>query len=214
MIHPNTELKFVNNEIGNGVFATEFIPKGTILYVKDEFEIEVSKSRFNKMGKLHRDIIEKYSYMDERGVRVLSWDNAKYINHRCDCNSMSTAYGFEIAIRDISADEEITDEYGMFNIPESVKISCGCSNCRQMLLPTDIDNNYKAWDVLVKDAIEHINHVDQPLWDILDDVTKNDLMGFLLSQDEYRSVINLKHNNLTKKSPDKISGNQNNTHAA
>ena len=45
MIHPKTELRFVNDDIGYGVFATEFIPKGTILYVKDELEIKVSKNK-------------------------------------------------------------------------------------------------------------------------------------------------------------------------
>lgn len=196
MIHPETELKFVNSEIGNGIFATEFIPKGTILYVKDQLEIEVTKSRFNKMDQTHRDIIDKYSYIDEKGVRILSWDNAKYINHKCDCNSMSTAYGFEIAIRDIAAGEEITDEYGMFNIPEPIHVNCGCANCRQVLLPTDIDNYYKIWDVLVQEAVETIYHVDQPLWGVLDNVTKSEVVRFLSSQDEYRSVINLKHNSL------------------
>lgn len=201
MIHPHTELRFVNSEIGNGVFATDFIPKGTILYVKDDLEIEVSKYKFKRMGKLYRDIVDKYSYTDERGVKILSWDNAKYINHKCECNSMSTAYGFEIAICDIAKDEEITDEYGMFNITETLEINCGCTNCRKMLLPSDLDNHYKAWDILVKEAIEHIYHVGQPLWDILDSATKTEVTEFLSSQVEYRSVINLKHHKLTKKLP-------------
>ncbi|MHC5084588.1 MAG: SET domain-containing protein, partial [Planctomycetota bacterium] len=34
MIHPDTELRKVNETIGYGVFATRHIPKGTILYVK------------------------------------------------------------------------------------------------------------------------------------------------------------------------------------
>ena len=38
MIHPNTRLGFVNEEIGYGVFATALIPKGTIVYVKDDLE--------------------------------------------------------------------------------------------------------------------------------------------------------------------------------
>ena len=42
MIHPNTELRFINPVVGYGVFATDFIPEGTITYVKDSLELEVS----------------------------------------------------------------------------------------------------------------------------------------------------------------------------
>ena len=206
MIHPKTELRFVNSEIGYGVFATEFIPKGTILYVKDDLEIKVSKAKFKRMDQTHRDIVEKFSYIDESGVRIVSWDHAKYINHRCDCNSMSTGYGFEIAIRDIAKDEEITDEYGMFNIPEPIEINCQCLNCRKMLLPTDIDENYKRWDELVQDAIEYIYHVEQPLWDVMDTVTRSEIMQFLSSQSDYRSVIYLKYDNHSAKLKNVISG--------
>ena len=206
MIHPKTELRFVNSEIGYGVFATEFIPKGTILYVKDDLEIKVSKAKFKRMDQTHRDIVEKFSYIDESGVRIVSWDHAKYINHRCDCNSMSTGYGFEIAIRDIAKDEEITDEYGMFNIPEPIEINCQCLNCRKMLLPTDIDENYKRWDVLVQDAIEYIYHVEQPLWDVMDTVTRSEIIQFLSSQSDYRSVIHLKYDGHSAKLKNVISG--------
>ncbi|MCW8910940.1 MAG: SET domain-containing protein [Gammaproteobacteria bacterium] len=193
MIHPKTELRFVNSKIGYGVFATEFIPKGTILYVKDRLEIEITKNRFNKMDQTHKDIVEKFSYMDERGVRIVSWDHAKYINHKCDCNSMSSGYGFEIAIRDIARDEEITDEYGLFNIPDAIEISCGCHNCRQMLLPTDVDQHHMAWDLLVREAIEKLNEVEQPLWNMMDSGTRTDVMGFLSGRSEYKSVIHLKY---------------------
>ena len=193
MIHPKTELRFVNVEIGYGVFATEFIPRGTILYVKDGLEIEITRTRFRKMDKTHQDIVEKFSYIDERGVRIISWDHAKYINHRCDCNSMSTGYGFEIAIRDIQQDEEITDEYGLFNIPVPIDINCGCNNCRQVLLPTDVDEYYMAWDQQVEPAIRQINNVHQPLWDVLDTASRTEVMHYLSGQSPYCSVRKLKY---------------------
>lgn len=193
MIHPDTELRFVNSEIGYGIFATSFIAKGTIVYVKDDLEIEVSESKFNAMDQRHKDIVEKYSYTDERGVRILSWDHAKYINHSCDCNTMSTGYGFEIAIRDIAQGEEITDEYGLFNITEPVAINCQCTDCRKMLLPTDIDRYYRSWDILVQEAVEYIYHVEQPLWDVMDAQTKSEIIQYLASQSDYRSVLNLKY---------------------
>jgi hypothetical protein len=39
MIHPHTCIRYVNPQIGYGVFATAFIPKGTIVYVKDDLEL-------------------------------------------------------------------------------------------------------------------------------------------------------------------------------
>ncbi|MDH5765338.1 MAG: SET domain-containing protein [Gammaproteobacteria bacterium] len=198
MIHPKTELRFVNAEIGYGVFATEFIPRGTILYVKDDLEIEITMARFRKMDKTHQDIVEKFSYIDERGVRIISWDHAKYVNHRCDCNSMSTGYGFEIAIRDIQQDEEITDEYGLFNIPVPIDINCGCTNCRQVLLPTDVDEYYLAWDQQVESAIRLINDVHQPLWEVLDTVSRTEVIKYLSSQSPYCSVRKLKYQGQTE----------------
>lgn len=38
MIHPDTELRFVTPDIGNGVFATRFIPKGTLTWVRDRLD--------------------------------------------------------------------------------------------------------------------------------------------------------------------------------
>ena len=39
MIHPDTELRFANPQIGLGVFATRFlIPKGTITWVRDQLD--------------------------------------------------------------------------------------------------------------------------------------------------------------------------------
>ncbi|MEX0823486.1 MAG: SET domain-containing protein-lysine N-methyltransferase, partial [Balneolaceae bacterium] len=98
MIHPHTELRFVNQKKGRGVFATRFILKGTITYVKDELEIEIPPDDPRLADPAYRDIIETYSYIDRDGTMVISWDHAKYVNHCCQCNTMSTGYGFEIAI--------------------------------------------------------------------------------------------------------------------
>ena len=195
MIHPDTELRFVNLQIGFGVFATAFIPKGTLLYVKDELEIEISPERFNSMDQLHQSIVEKYSYIDQHGTRIISWDHAKYVNHRCDCNSMSTGYGFEIAIRDIEKGEEITDEYGLFNIASVIPIECQCPECRTVLLPSDHEHYYPQWDELVKTALARLNAVKQPLMPFVDTQTQADLQSYLDGHRPYRSVLALKYKN-------------------
>ena len=90
MIHPKTELKMINPIVGYGVFATEFIPQGTIVYVKDSLELEISPTDFTTHSQEMQDVIEKYSYIDERGYRIISWDFAKYVNHCCNFNTIST----------------------------------------------------------------------------------------------------------------------------
>ena len=116
MLHPDTQLGVVSAEIGYGVFATALIPKGTIVYIKDPLEIEIGDDDPRLRDPEMLRIIERYSYIEPGGTRVLSWDLAKYMNHSCDPNSISTGYGFEIAARDIQKGEQITDEYGLLNI--------------------------------------------------------------------------------------------------
>lgn len=94
MIHPKTELKFINNEVGYGIFATENIPEGTIVYVKDSLELVVSPTDYLLHCKEVKEAIEKYSYIDQAGNRVISWDFAKYVNHCCNCNTISTRVWF------------------------------------------------------------------------------------------------------------------------
>jgi len=49
VMDPNTELCFVNDSIGNGVFATTMIPRGTIIWTLCAFLINFSpSSRFRK----------------------------------------------------------------------------------------------------------------------------------------------------------------------
>ena len=59
MIHPNTQIQYINDLIGYGVFATEFIPKGTITYVKDSLELEISPADFHNHSLQMQEQIEK-----------------------------------------------------------------------------------------------------------------------------------------------------------
>ncbi len=44
MMHPHSELRFINESIGYGVFATKFIPKGTITWILDELDQKFTES--------------------------------------------------------------------------------------------------------------------------------------------------------------------------
>jgi hypothetical protein len=193
MIHPKTELKFINETVGYGVFATESIPEGTIVYVKDSLELVVSPTDYLLHNAEMQEVIEKYSYIDEQGNRIISWDFAKYVNHCCNCNTISTGYGFEIAIRDIAAGEQITDEYGIFNLEKEMSLVCGVSGCRKTIRPDDFDRYYQQWDEKIKKSISLLFSVEQPLMPFIDEETRHELDGFFAKPEQYKSVYALRH---------------------
>jgi hypothetical protein len=193
MIHPNTELKFISQEIGYGVFATAFIPTGTIVYVVDPLELVVSQDDFCRYPDVMKMVIEKFSYIDSNGNKIVSWDHAKYVNHCCNCNTMSSGYGFEIAIRDIHAGEEITDEYGLFNMDYELELTCSLKSCRKTLKKNDLDNYFREWDNKVHPAILKISSVEQPLYSLLEESTRTELEALKTNPDLYKSVFTLKY---------------------
>ena len=105
---------------------------------------------------------------------------------------MSTGYGFEIAIRDILPNEEITDEYGMFNLEEEMPLSCAQPNCRQKVGKCDLDAYFAHWDEQVQTALELVHDMDQPLYPLIETNTREALERYLSHLEEYRSVRSLK----------------------
>lgn len=196
MIHPSTKLVHINNTVGYGLYATAFIPKGTITYVKDPLELEVSPAQMASFEKPLLDAIEKYSYKDERGYMIMSWDMGKYVNHSCDANTMSSGYGFEIAIRDIEIGEQLTDEYGIFNLEEDMICYCGAHNCRKTIQPEDFDNYYAEWDTKLIPALKTIPFVDQPLYYLVENDIKSAIETFLSNNQKYKSVYALRHKHI------------------
>ncbi len=193
MIHPKTELKLINDQVGYGVFATDFIPEGTIVYVKDSLEQIITPTTYLLHTNEMREVIDKYSYMDESGNRIVSWDFAKYVNHCCNCNTISTGYGFEMAIRDIQKGEQITDEYGIFNLDKEMELVCGESNCRKRVGPDDFDSHYKEWDEKIMSSIGKLFDVEQPLLPLIDESVQSELDSFFKNPESYKSVYALKY---------------------
>lgn len=193
MIHPDTELRWVNTTVGYGVFATNFIPEGTIVYVKDQLEISISSENYLLLDNNYKEIIDKFSFIDDKGSRIISWDIAKYVNHCCNCNTMSTGYGFEIATRDIFPGEQITDEYGLFNVEYEMDLSCGYENCRKRLRITDFDTYYKEWDKKLKKIILKSEGLEQPLMKFIDKDTQKDLRAYITTGRQYKSVTHLRY---------------------
>jgi hypothetical protein len=118
MIHPSTKLEFINQTKGFGVFAKEFIPEGTITWVKDQLDKELSYDEVINLGKEYVSIFETYSSQNHLGNYILRWDIGKYVNQHSQSNCLSTPYNFTIAIRNIEKGEELTEDYGRIQFPE------------------------------------------------------------------------------------------------
>lgn len=191
MIHPHTRLKWKNDTVGYGVFATAFIPKGTIIYLVDALEIVLPPGHPLTQNPSYAEYINKYAYLDGAGNQIISWDIAKYVNHCCQANTLSTAYGFEIAIQDIQPDEEITDEYALFSAGLTFPLICDRAGCRLCLRPTDLQEYGRSWDAKIQNALCSLPDVSQPLQQFLPPGTLDEVLEYLRSGIGYRSVQTL-----------------------
>jgi hypothetical protein len=167
MIHPHSELRYVSPAIGYGVFATRFIPKGTITWVFDDLDQIIPSSNLAGMQPLLQDVLDKYSYQNGQGERVLCWDHARFVNHSCHPTSLAPGFDLEIAVRDIAEGEEITDDYGSLNIESEFPCACGSGQCRGTIRPDDFVERADEWDALVAGAFPLLDCVHQPLWDLV-----------------------------------------------
>lgn len=163
MIHPDTEIRFINEQIGYGVVATKLIPKGTITWVQDELDRVYSPAEVAKLSPLMRDYLETYCFMNAKGEKVLCWDYAKYVNHSFRSSCFSTAYDFEFALRDIHPGEQLTDDYGYLNLEAPFEAADEGTD-RKVVYPDDLVTYHKEWDEMVKRQLPDIFALsDQPL---------------------------------------------------
>lgn len=168
MIHPKTELKFISKDIGYGVVATEFIPAGTITWVLDKFDREFTPDDVKRLEPIYRNILDTYTYRNNKGNFVLCWDIGRFVNHSFNSNCLSTAYDFEVAIRDIQPGEQLTDDYGYLNISEPFKgIDEGTK--RKTVYPNDLTKYYKVWDKKIESVFGKITKHEQPLRELITD---------------------------------------------
>lgn len=168
MIHPKTEIKYINDTVGYGVVAKEFIPKGTITWVLDKLDREFTPSELENMEPIYKDIFETYAYKNNKGNFVLCWDNGRYVNHSFNSNCLTTAYNFELAIRDIQPGEQLTDDYGYLNVDTPFRgIDEGTK--RKIVYPDDLLKYHKSWDKKLLSAFKEVSINPQPLKELINE---------------------------------------------
>jgi SET domain-containing protein len=168
VIHPDTELRFVGPEVGFGVVATKLIPKGTITWVMDKLDQVLTPQAVARLGPAYSDIIDKYTFRDSRGNFVLCWDHGRFINHSFHPSCVTTAYDFELAVRDIHPGDELTDDYGWLNLSEPFYCQPEKRSARRVVRPDDLLIFHRRWDRKIESAFKRFCSVNQPLARYLD----------------------------------------------
>jgi len=186
MIHPATEVRFISQEKGYGLFATDFIPKGTITWVRDSLDREISPLELKSHPEEMREVILHYSYRNNRGNFIFCWDNTRYINHACKPNCSVTAYGLELAVRDIHKDDEITNHYGMLNIIEPFTLP---GKEQVVICPDDLLRYGATWDALLCEVFPALEQLAQPLRRLIRDELWHELVEVSRGELEMRSVV-------------------------
>ena len=104
---------------GIGIFADEFIPKGTIVWkFVPGFDLKLTKEGVKKLPEPAREFFLNYCYLSyDTGYYILCTDNARFYNHSKNPNTTGVDLedteneGGDIATRDIKEGEEITYDY-------------------------------------------------------------------------------------------------------
>ncbi len=188
MIHPDTQIQFISEEIGFGVVATKLIPAGTITWVLDSLDQEFTQTEFEAMGSAYQEILDIYSYRNKEGHYILCWDNGRFVNHSFNSNCLTTAYDFEIAIRDIQPGEQLTDDYGYLNISEPFEgIDEGTD--RKVVYPDDLKNFHGEWDAKLLKVFNKIPDLKQPLKHILADGQWETVLRVKAGEDQMKSIL-------------------------
>lgn len=188
MIFPKTELQFISQELGYGVVATEFIPKGTITWVLDRLDREFTPRQITRLPATYQSILDTYSYRNNRGNYVLCWDFGRYVNHSFKSNCLTTAYDFEIAIRDIYPGEQLTDDYGYLNVDTPFE-ALDEGTERKVVYPDDLPHYYQQWDAQLKEVFPMILQVPQLLKDILSPQQWETIEKVATQKKEMRSIL-------------------------
>jgi SAM-dependent methyltransferase len=91
------------------------------------------------------------------------------MNHACEPNAAGTEFGFEVALRDIQAGEELTNDYGSYCISGEPPFACacGCARCRGERVYDGHEAARARLRPLLEEALAHVANLEQALGDLL-----------------------------------------------
>lgn len=163
MMHPHAELRFIDERLGYGVFATRLIPRGTIVWILCRFDRIMTAQEVADLPEPYQRVVGRYGYIAGDGRYVLCWDHGRYVNHSCNPTMLGVGPDLEVAVRDIAAGEQITCEYGGLNITTALRCECGATHCRGSIQADDVLRLASTWDRQVSESLPLGATLDQPL---------------------------------------------------
>lgn len=193
MIHPHTELRYINDVIGYGVFATHFIPKGTIVWALDDLDQIFEETSVNALDPMRKGYVKKYSYRNQHGKYVLCWDIGRFVNHSFHPTCAATPYDIELASRDIFPGDELTDDYGTLNLDEPFHCLPEPGTDRTIVLPDDLLHYHAGWDQLAAEAFRSFPLVDQPLLHLIKPEHVEKVLAVANGTAQLDSVLSMYH---------------------
>ena len=109
---------------GIGLFAGEFIKKGSIIWrFRQGFDMIMSSEVFNTLPQIGKEaIIHNMYFSKDQNVHILMPDDARFFNHSKNPNTETIPDDegqieqMTVASRDIQLDEEITCNYFEFDL--------------------------------------------------------------------------------------------------
>lgn len=114
---------------GLGLFAARDVKAGEVTWVyQPGFDTLTSEAELSAMPEHAQRFMRRYAFFDSRlGGHVLCVDDARFMNHAERPNTESRydaahPEGFDIAVRDIAAGEELTCDYRSFDAGHAVKL--------------------------------------------------------------------------------------------
>lgn len=116
MLLVKTELK-VSKVHGIGLFAAQFIPKGTVTWqYHPGLDISYCDNDILKMPDAARELFLKYAYYDkELELYILCSDDQRFINHEADSPNIISTPRQDVAGRDIMPGEELLCNYNCYD---------------------------------------------------------------------------------------------------
>lgn len=140
------------------------------------------------MDPIYQNILDTYTFRNSKGNFVLCWDNGRYVNHSFNSNCLTTAYDFEIAIRNIQVGEQLTDDYGYLNIPSPFR-AIDEGTRRKVVYPNDLLKYHKTWDKKIKKVFPKISQLSQPLAELISDSTWETINYIIEGKEEMASIL-------------------------
>lgn len=170
MMHPHTQRVAIDAVVGEGVVATRRIPCGSLVWVMDALDQAIPESEIAQLPACWAPLVDRWTFSDGRRHRVLLWDHGRYVNHSCAPNCGGTEFGFEIALRDIEAGEQLSNDYAtLFMGPsEAFHCQCGAPDCRGAIDHRQVPEAVAAVRRALTHALDFIESAPQPLWPLLD----------------------------------------------